>query len=90
MQSKVSDNYVEFFFPTITEPKLKICLFLKHWRIIAGLTQSELARLSYTSKNAISSYENGEYCPTLASLCYLANALHIHVESLYCQTIISE
>lgn len=83
MQSKVFSDYVEFYFPTKTNATRKISLYLKRWRLDRGYTQSQLARMSHCSGNSISSYENGEYFPTLISLMDLAWALRISVMDLF-------
>lgn len=83
MQSKVFSDYVEFYFPTKTHATRKISLYLKRWRLDRGYTQSQLARMSHCSGNSISSYENGEYFPTLISLMDLAWALRISVMDLF-------
>lgn len=82
MQSKVYSDYVEFYFPTKALATRKITLYLKRWRLDRGYTQSQLANLSYCSKNSISSYENGEYFPTLISLLDLTWALGISLVEL--------
>lgn len=83
MQSKVYSDYVEFYFPTKALATRKITLYLKRWRLDRGYTQSQLARLCHCSCNSISSYENGEYFPTLISLMDIAWALRISVMDLF-------
>jgi transcriptional regulator with XRE-family HTH domain len=50
---------------------------LRHARLDAGLTQSQLVRLSGIPKPTLSRYENGHVMPSLATLARLADALDL-------------
>lgn len=42
------------------------------------LTQSELASKVGVSKNAVSSWENGEYAPCVPNICVLSDIFEVH------------
>lgn len=44
--------------------KIKFCNHIRELRIQKGLSQTELAKLSGTTQNTISSLETGQYSPT--------------------------
>ena len=56
---------------------------IRRYRIIAGLTQSELAELCSVSKNAICDYETGLYDPRLDVAFRLAEVLNTSVDELF-------
>lgn len=55
---------------------------LRALRERAGLSQSELARLSGVGQNSISRYEAGQFEPQVQQLLALARALKCKVEEL--------
>ena len=55
---------------------------LRWYRHIRNLTQEELAELSNLNAKYISDLERGKYCPSLAKLEALANALNIEAYKL--------
>lgn len=56
-------------------PKLDIALMIERARVIAGLTQKELAKKMKTKQAAISRAESGNYLPSLSFLERMAKAL---------------
>ncbi len=55
---------------------------LRQARLDAGLTQSQLVRLSGIPKPTLSRYENGHVMPSLGTLTRLADALNVPEGSL--------
>lgn len=60
-----------------------LCNRLKFVRLSKNMSQEELAKLSGTTQNTISSIENYEYGPRAATALKLANALDVTVEYLF-------
>lgn len=56
---------------------------IRKYRLLAGLTQSELAELCSVSKNAISDFETGRYDPRLDVAFRLADVLNTFVDELF-------
>lgn len=55
---------------------------LRNIRMMKKLTQAEIAESANLSTTAISNYENGEKCPSLASAKAIAEALHVPLDNL--------
>ncbi len=55
---------------------------LKKYRSKCGLSQDELARKLYISRQAISKWENGEGTPDLTNLVKLAELLNVSLDTL--------
>ena len=62
---------------------LKLKNRLKHYRKIAGKTQTQLALEVDSSKNTISSIETGQFCPTAYLAYLLCLALDCKFEDLF-------
>jgi len=61
---------------------MKIGPRIRRFRILAGLTQDELAKLAKVSRAAVSLYESGEREPDLATQGRLSSALGITMVDL--------
>lgn len=57
--------------------------FLCYFRKCANLSQEELAKKSGLTQNTISSYETGQYSPTLINALKISYALGIPVSELF-------
>lgn len=57
--------------------------FIRRYRIAAGLTQSELAAAIGVSKNAVSSFERGQYYPSARHAALLCDVLDVSFEELF-------
>lgn len=57
--------------------------FLSYFRKCADLSQKELALKSGLTQNTISSYETGQYSPTLINALKISNVLGIPVSELF-------
>lgn len=68
-------NVVWFCFPDLDNVSFIIKSHVKELRLKKGLSQSNLADLIYSSQNTISSYEVGDYCPSLCNAFLLASVL---------------
>lgn len=53
-------------------------LKIKHYRILHGYTQKELASKLSISQNYLSEIENGRYDISLTLLCKIADVLNVH------------
>ena len=60
-----------------------LCNFIRYYRLAAGLTQAELAVAIGVSKNAISSFERGEYCPSALHAALLCKVLKVKFGDLF-------
>ena len=56
---------------------------VRRHRLLAGLTQSELAERVGVTRQTILSIEKGKYTPSVALALYLASALDARVEDLF-------
>lgn len=63
--------------------ELNFCNHIRKYRERLHLTQSQLAAKVGLSKNAISSFERGEYCPSAFSAFMLCLALGCSFEELF-------
>lgn len=57
--------------------------YLYYFRRCANLSQTELALKSGLTQNTISSYETGQYSPTLINALKLSRALGIPISELF-------
>lgn len=57
--------------------------FLYYFRKCANLSQEELAKKAGLTQNTISSYETGQYSPTLINALKISHALGIPVSELF-------
>ncbi len=60
-----------------------IVFHIKEIRIKKKLSLRKLAELSGVSKSYLSELENNLKCPTILTLCKIADALDVKVEDLY-------
>ena len=60
-----------------------LCNFIRRYRLDCGFTQSELAAAIGVSKNAISSFERGEYYPSARHAALLCEVLKVDFEDLF-------
>ena len=54
---------------------------IKHYRIVVGITQEELANIAGTSQRMVSLFETGNAMPNTAQMIKIAEALQRTVES---------
>lgn len=57
--------------------------FLCYFRKCANLSQEELAKKSGLTQNTISSYETGQYSPTLINALKISHSLGIPVSEIF-------
>lgn len=74
MQSVFYDDQVIFFFPDIDHASSAMVSYLSFARKKKGLSQTDLSSLCGFSRNAISDYERGLYCPSFISCCLIVKA----------------
>lgn len=60
-----------------------IVFHIKEIRIKKKLNQKQLSELSGVSKSYISELENNVYCPSVLTLCKLADALKVNINELF-------
>ena len=56
---------------------------IRHYRIAAGLSQSELGARIGRTRSVVSAWERGRYLPSVTNVFLLARSLDTLVESLY-------
>lgn len=56
---------------------------VKYYRLLSGLSQSELGQKCGLSQNSISSIERGEFNPMLITANDIANALDVSIFELF-------
>ena len=56
---------------------------IRHYRVAAGLSQTELGARIGRTRSVVSAWERGRYLPSVSNLFLLARALDTLVESLY-------
>lgn len=56
---------------------------IREYRIARDLTQSELASLTGVSKNTISAFETGFFCPSAHTALLLCKVLRVKFEDLF-------
>lgn len=56
---------------------------IREYRLARDLTQSELASLSGVSKNTISAFETGFFCPSACTALILCKVLRVKFEDLF-------
>ena len=56
--------------------------YLKHYRVLNGMTQEDLAKRLETTKQVISNYENGKHTPKIDVAFKIASKLGVPLESM--------
>lgn len=57
---------------------------IRHWRQVAGLSKTELARACGVSQSAVSQWEDGNYSPpTLKNLAKIAKACGVELRTFF-------
>lgn len=56
---------------------------IRHYRLLAGLSQQHLAALTGHTRSMVSAWERGRTLPTLANALQLARSLNTLAEALY-------
>ena len=64
-------------------PTERICNNLRQKRVLADLTQEDLARLTYVTRQTIIAIEKGNYSPSVLLALRLAKHLKCSVEELF-------
>lgn len=64
--------------------KVNIGERIRGYRLAAGLSQGELARLVGVTRAVVTAWESGKACPKLDKLHPLANALKCTIKQLVC------